>query len=51
MSSNTALLVIDMQPGLVDGAYEADAVLDWIADLIGPNSASTRRAVGPSASD
>jgi len=27
VSINTALLVIDMQVGLVDGAYEADAVL------------------------
>jgi nicotinamidase-related amidase len=35
VSSNTALLVIDMQIGLVDGAYQADAVLDRIADLIG----------------
>jgi len=27
VSINTALLLIDMQIGLVDGAYEADAVL------------------------
>jgi nicotinamidase-related amidase len=35
MSDRTALLVIDMQIGLVEGAYRADAVLDRIAELIG----------------
>jgi nicotinamidase-related amidase len=35
MSDRTALLVIDMQIGLVEGAFRADAVLDRIADLIG----------------
>lgn len=35
MSDRTALLVIDMQIGLVEGAYWADAVLDRIAELIG----------------
>jgi nicotinamidase-related amidase len=34
MSDRTALLVIDMQIGLVEGAFRADAVLDRIADLI-----------------
>jgi nicotinamidase-related amidase len=34
MSAGTALLVIDMQIGLVDGAYQAAAVLDRIADLM-----------------
>ena len=35
MSDRTALLVIDMQIGLVEGAHRADAVLDRIAELIG----------------
>jgi nicotinamidase-related amidase len=35
MRDRTALLVIDMQIGLVEGAYRADAVLDRIAELIG----------------
>ena len=34
MSDRTALLVIDMQIGLVEGAFRADAVLDRIVDLI-----------------
>jgi nicotinamidase-related amidase len=34
MSSNTALLVIDMQIGLVERAYQAGMVLDRIADLM-----------------
>lgn len=35
MSVRTALLVIDMQIGLVDGAHQEGIVLDRIADLIG----------------
>src|SRR3984893_10035310 len=35
MRDRTALLVIDMQIGVVEGAYRADAVLDRIAELIG----------------
>jgi nicotinamidase-related amidase len=35
MSANTALLVVDMQIGLVAGAYQDDMVLDRIADLMG----------------
>jgi nicotinamidase-related amidase len=34
MNAGTALLVIDMQIGLVDGACQAAAVLDRIADLM-----------------
>ena len=34
MSVNTALLVIDMQIGLVEGAYREATILDRIADLI-----------------
>ena len=35
MNVNTALLVIDMQIGLVEGAHQEGMVLDRIADLIG----------------
>ena len=35
MSAHTALLVIDMQIGLVEGAYQEVLVLDRIADLLG----------------
>ena len=34
MSAHTALLVIDMQIGLVEGAYQEGPVLDRIADLM-----------------
>jgi nicotinamidase-related amidase len=34
MASDTAVLVIDVQVGLIDGAHEPDALLRNIADLI-----------------
>ena len=34
MNARTALLVIDMQIGLVDGAYQAGVALGRIADLM-----------------